>query len=111
MAFYLVGVVFRTDRMLLAGSITAFGTLVIQAIGILLRWWESYRIGYGHARFRIFMNHKSCRLVYQVCFMLFWNFGANKGFRRFSLLFAFLAMACVFFRPIDSNDPTPVPAL
>ena len=113
MAFYLVGVVFRTDRMLLAGSITAFGTLVIQAIGILLRWWESYRIGYGHAP----LSNLYESLVFAAwSIMLLYVILEFRSKQRvlgvFPSLFAFLAMAYASFSDqIDSKIQPLVPAL
>ncbi len=47
--FYLSGVIFRHRPLLIAGGFAGLGTLLIQTAGILLRWKESYDLGYGHA--------------------------------------------------------------
>lgn len=46
---YLAAVVFRYKPLLIAGTITALGGFLIQTAGIILRWMESYEMGYGHA--------------------------------------------------------------
>ena len=46
---YLAGVIFRRRTIMLWGSVTGAATLIIQMAGMILRWRESYQIGYGHA--------------------------------------------------------------
>lgn len=46
---YMAGGVFRQQRLLLFGTFTALGSLLLLTAGILLRWKESYDLGYGHA--------------------------------------------------------------
>ncbi len=113
MTFYLTGVVFHADRMLQAGSITALGTLIIQAIGILLRWWESYLLGYGHAP----LSNLYESLVFAAwSIMLIYVILEFRSKQRilgvFPSLFAFLAMAYASFSDqIESKIQPLVPAL
>lgn len=46
---YMAGGVFRQQRLFLFGAFTGLGSLLLLTAGILLRWKESYDLGYGHA--------------------------------------------------------------
>lgn len=111
--FYLSGVVFRVDRMLLAGTFTGLGTLALQTVGLLLRWKESYQLGYGHAP----LSNLYESLVFAAwSIMLIYIILEFRSKQRvlgiFPSLFAFLAMSYASYSDqIDSKIQPLVPAL
>ena len=111
--FYLSGVVFRVDRMLLVGTITGLGTLALQSVGLLLRWKESYQLGYGHAP----LSNLYESLVFAAwSIMLIYIILEFRSKQRvlgiFPSLFAFLAMSYASYSDqIDSKIQPLVPAL
>jgi len=110
---YLSGVVFRYRPLLLSGTTVGFAALGIQTAGILLRWVESYGLGYGHAP----LSNLYESLVFAAwAIMLIYLIVELKQKQRvlgvFPALFAFLAMAYGSFSPsIDSKIQPLVPAL
>jgi cytochrome c-type biogenesis protein CcsB len=110
---YLSGVVFRYKPLLFAGTVTAGITILIQTIGIILRWIESYQIGYGHAPLSnlyesLVFAAWSIILIYLI---LEWR-SKERALGVFPALFAFLAMAYASFSTsIDSKIQPLLPAL
>lgn len=111
--FYLAGVIFRFRPLLFAGTLSAVATLAVQTSGILLRWQESYRMGYGHAP----LSNLYESLVFAAwAIMLLYLFLEFKSGQRvlgvFPSLFAFLAMAYASFsNSVDSKIQPLLPAL
>ncbi len=110
---YLSGVVFRMRTLLLTGSVVGFGAILIQTAGILLRWHESYVLGYGHAP----LSNLYESLVFGAwAIMLIYLVVEVRTKQRvlgvFPSLIAFLAMAYASFSPdVDSKIQPLVPAL
>jgi cytochrome c-type biogenesis protein CcsB len=111
--FYLAGVIFRYRPLLTAGTFTGLATLVIQAAGMILRWTESYEMGYGHAPLSnlyesLVFAAWSIMLIYLVL-----EFRTKERVLGvFPSLFAFLAMAYASFSTgIDSKIQPLLPAL
>lgn len=110
---YLSGVVFRYRPLLLSGSVVGALTLVIQTAGLLLRWRESYQLGYGHAP----LSNLYESLIFAAwAIMLIYLFLELRTRQRvlgvFPALFAFLAMAYASFSTqVDSKIQPLVPAL
>lgn len=111
--FYLSGVVFRHKPLLTAGTFTALGALIIQAAGILLRWKESYAIGYGHVP----LSNLYESLVFAAWAIIFLYLVLEYRSKQrvlgvFPALFAFLAMAYASFSSsVDSKIQPLLPAL
>lgn len=111
--FYLSGVIFRYRPILFWGSCLGFGTLAVQTAAILLRWKESYDLGYGHAP----LSNLYESLVFAAwAIMLIYLVSEVRTKQRvlgvFPALFAFLAMAYASFSTgIDSRIQPLLPAL
>lgn len=110
---YLSGVVFRFRPLLSAGSVFAVVSLTVQTAGIILRWIESYQMGYGHAP----LSNLYESLVFGAWAIVFIylplerRFG-HKALGVFPSLFAFLAMAYASFsKGVDSKIQPLLPAL
>lgn len=111
--FYLSGVVFRVDRMLLAGTITGLGTLALQTVGLLLRWRESYQLGYGHAPLsNLYESLVFAAWSIMLIYILLEFRSKQRVLGIFPSLFAFLAMSYASYSDqIDSKIQPLVPAL
>lgn len=111
--FYLGGIVFRFAPLLSAGSVFGIATLAIQTAGIILRWIESYQMGYGHAP----LSNLYESLVFAAWAIMFIYLLLERRIRHralgvFPALFAFLAMAYASFsKGIDSTIQPLLPAL
>lgn len=110
---YLSGVVFRFAPLLTAGTFVGLATLATQTGAIVLRWIESYQLGYGHAP----LSNLYESLVFAAwAIMLIYLVMEYRSKQRilgvFPALFAFLAMAYASFSSsIDSKIQPLVPAL
>jgi cytochrome c-type biogenesis protein CcsB len=110
---YLAGVVFRYEKLLAWGTGLGWGTLVLQTGAILLRWKESYGLGYGHAPLSNFYESLVFGAWAIVLLYLLLEIRLKKralGF--FPAFLAFLAMAYASFSPgVESKIQPLVPAL
>ncbi|SMC19976.1 cytochrome c-type biogenesis protein CcsB [Desulfacinum hydrothermale DSM 13146] len=110
---YLAGVTFRSPKALRAASWTALAAVIINVAGILLRWKESYDLGYGHAP----LSNLYESLVFgAACVMgIYLVMEKKTGHRALGVvpsLLAFLAMAYASFSPDVSSRIQPLlPAL
>jgi len=110
---YMSGVIFRFTPLLLWGGRVAMATVVLQAAGLLLRWRESYALGYGHAPLSnlyesLVFAAWSIMLIYLILELR----SKQRALGVFPALFAFLAMAYASFSTsIDSKIQPLVPAL
>jgi cytochrome c-type biogenesis protein CcsB len=111
--FYLSGVVFRVDRMLLAGTFTTVGTLALQTVALLLRWRESYQLGYGHAPLsNLYESLVFAAWSIMLIYILLEFRNKQRVLGIFPSLFAFLAMSYASYSDqIDSKIQPLVPAL
>ena len=111
--FYLSGVIFRYRPLLISGSVVGGGTLLIQTVGILLRWKESYELGYGHAPLsNLYESLVFGAWAIMLIYLIFEFRTKQRALGVFPSLFAFLAMAYASFSPqIDSKIQPLVPAL
>lgn len=111
--FYLSGVIFRYRPLLISGSFVGGGTLLIQTVGILLRWKESYELGYGHAPLsNLYESLVFGAWAIMLIYLIFEFRTKQRALGVFPSLFAFLAMAYASFSPqIDSKIQPLVPAL
>lgn len=111
--FYMAGILFRYRILLILATFTGIITLTIQTWGIILRWVESYEMGYGHAP----LSNLYESLVFAAWAIMFIYLILELRSRQRSLgvfpsLFAFLAMAYASFSTqIDSRIQPLVPAL
>jgi len=110
---YLSGVVFRAKRLLTAGTLCAAATIVVQTIGIILRWVESYGLGYGHAPLsNLYESLVFAAWAIMVIYLVFELRSGQRALGVFPALFAFLAMAYASFSTnIDSRIQPLIPAL
>jgi cytochrome c-type biogenesis protein CcsB len=110
---YLSGVLFRHRPLLVSGSVVAGLTLVMQTAGVLLRWRESYQLGYGHAP----LSNLYESLVFAAWAIILIYLMLELRIKQrvlgvFPALFAFLAMAYASFSTqVDSKIQPLVPAL
>jgi len=103
---YFSGVVFRFAPLLRWGGIVGFVVLAVQSTGIVLRWVESYAMGYGHAPLSnmyesLVFAAWAIMLIYLI---MQWRTGQGS-LGVFPSLFAFLAMAYASFSTsVDSKS-------
>lgn len=111
--FYLGGVVFRFAPLLSAGTVFGTATLAIQTAGIILRWIESYRMGYGHAPLsNLYESLVFAAWAIMFIYLLLERRIKHRTLGAFPALFAFLAMAYASFsKGIDSTIQPLLPAL
>ncbi|MBW1926905.1 MAG: c-type cytochrome biogenesis protein CcsB [Deltaproteobacteria bacterium] len=112
-ALYLIHWIFRVQKVGLLATIVTAGGLVIQTTGIILRWVESYKLGYGHAPLSnlyeslVFFAWMTV-LVYLV---MEWRV-KRRVIGAFATPFASLAMAYASFSPEIEDEIQPlIPAL
>ncbi len=110
---YFAGTIFRHKPSLLAGTILGWLTLGVQTIGLLLRWWESYQLGYGHAPLsNLYESLVFAAWAIMLVYLVVEQRSKQRSLGLFPALFAFLAMAYASFSPsIDSRIQPLVPAL
>jgi cytochrome c-type biogenesis protein CcsB len=110
---YFSGVIFRHRRIMIWGSITGAATLAIQMVGILLRWRESYQIGYGHAPLsNLYESLVFAASAIMLIYLVMEYRTKQRALGMFPALFAFLAMAYASFSTSVSSKIQPLlPAL
>ena len=110
---YLSGVLFRYRPLLISGSVVAGFTIIIQTAGILLRWQESYDLGYGHAPLsNLYESLVFAAWAIMLIYLIFEMRTKQRVLGVFPALFAFLAMAYASFSTqVDSKIQPLVPAL
>jgi cytochrome c-type biogenesis protein CcsB len=110
---YLSGVLFRYRPLLISGSVVAGLTLLIQTGAILLRWRESYELGYGHAPLsNLYESLVFAAWAIMLIYLILELRTKQRVLGVFPALFAFLAMAYASFSPqVDSKIQPLVPAL
>ncbi len=111
--FYLSGVVFLQKSLLRWGSISAWIVLIILSAGILMRWIESYQLGYGRAPLsNLYESLVFAAWSITLIYLLLEMRHQHKALGLFPMLFSFLAMAYASFSPgMDSVIRPLVPAL
>ena len=111
--FYLAGVVFQFRPLLSAGSVFGMVTLGVQTAAIILRWVESYQMGYGHAPLsNLYESLVFAAWAIMLIYLLMERRIKQKALGVFPSLFAFLAMAYASFsKNVDSRIQPLLPAL
>jgi len=111
--FYLLFIVMKRPTLGTLGTLSLVGGFALQTIGIIIRWVETYRIGYGHAPLSnlyeslIFFSW-TIAIIYFVMELRL----KNKSIGAFVLPIIFLLMAYASFSPNISSQIKPlVPAL
>ena len=110
---YLSGVIFRCKPLLLAGTLTGAASLIIQTIGLGLRWHESYQLGYGHAPLsNLYESLVFASWAIMIIYLVFESRSRQRALGVFPALFSFLAMAYASFsKDVDSKIQPLLPAL
>ncbi len=110
---YLSGVIFRYRPLLRIGTFFGLGTVVIQTAGIILRWIESYGMGYGHAPLsNLYESLVFAAWVIMILYLVLEFRTGQRALGVFPALFSFLAMAYASFSTgVDSRIQPLVPAL
>jgi cytochrome c-type biogenesis protein CcsB len=110
---YLAGTVFRSSRLLLSGTVLGWSTLLVQTAGILLRWWESYQLGYGHAPLsNMYESLVFAAWAIMLVYLVLEHRTKQRVLGVLPALFAVLAMAYASFSPsIEAKIQPLVPAL
>jgi cytochrome c-type biogenesis protein CcsB len=110
---YLSGVIFRRRTIMLWGSVTGAAALAIQLAGIILRWWESYQIGYGHAPLsNLYESLVFAAWAIMLIYLVMEYRTKQRALGVFPALFAFLAMAYASFSTgVNSKIQPLLPAL
>ena len=112
-ALYLTHWIFRVQKVGLLATVVTVGGLVIQTVGLGLRWIESYQLGYGHAPLSnlyeslVFFSWMTV-LVYLI---IEWQV-KQRVIGAFATPFASLSMAYASFSPnIEDKIQPLIPAL
>ncbi len=112
-ALYLIHWVFRVQKVGLLATFTTAAGLALQTAGIIMRWVESYKLGYGHAPLSnlyeslVFFSWVTI-LVYLI---IEWKI-KQRVIGAFATPFASLAMAYASFSPRVEDTIQPlIPAL
>jgi len=110
---YLSGVIFHRRTIMFWGSVTGAATLAIQMAGIILRWWESYQIGYGHAPLsNLYESLVFAAWAIMLIYLVMEYRTKQRALGVFPSLFAFLAMAYASFSTgVNSKIQPLLPAL
>jgi cytochrome c-type biogenesis protein CcsB len=110
---YLAGVIFRRRTIMFWGSVTGAATLAVQMAGIILRWRESYQIGYGHAPLsNLYESLVFAAWAIMLIYLVMEYRTKQRALGVFPALFAFLAMAYASFSTGVSSKIQPLlPAL
>jgi len=110
---YLISWIFRVDKVGLLGTFATVVGFLAQTIGILLRWVESYQMGYGHAPLSNLYESLVFFSWMTILVYLFLEFRLkNRVIGVFSTPFASLAMAYASFNPNVTDEIQPlIPAL
>jgi len=110
---YFSGAIFRNRTALLVGTIVGWITFSVQTVALLLRWWESYQLGYGHAPLsNLYESLVFAAWAIMVVYLILEQRSKQRSLGLFPALFAFLAMAYASFSTsIDSRIQPLVPAL
>ncbi len=110
---YLSGVIFRYGPLLRVGAFFGLGTVAVQTAGIVLRWIESYRMGYGHAPLsNLYESLVFAAWAIMLIYLVFEFRTRQRTLGVFPSLFSFLAMAYASFSTgVDSRIQPLVPAL
>ncbi len=112
-SFLYIGVLIFKARFLgKIATIFTIGALLVQTIGIGLRWYESYQLGIGHAP----LSNMYESVVFFAWTIVLFYLGVefrfkNKSIGAFAIPLAFLAMAYASFAPINRGITPLVPAL
>ena len=109
---YIAMLVFRSSKIGVAATAITIISVMLQTIGIGLRWVESYQMGIGHA---------PLTNMYESVVFFAWTIGIiyiglewklrTKTIGAFAIPLAFLAMAYASFAPINKGINPLVPAL
>lgn len=112
-ALYLIHWVFRVQKVGLLATLTTAAGLLLQTAGIIMRWVESYKLGYGHAPLSnlyeslVFFSW----LTIVVYLIIEWKI-KQRVIGAFATPFASLAMAYASFSPRVEDTIQPlIPAL
>lgn len=111
--FYLSGVVFRYKPILLLGTVAGVVSLATQTAGVVLRWVESYQMGYGHAPLsNLYESLVFASWAIMFIYLVFERRSKQRALGIFPAFFAFLAMAYASFsKGVDARIQPLVPAL
>lgn len=110
---YLIAWVFRVEKVGILGTCATVIGFLAQTAGILLRWMESYQMGYGHAPLSNLYESLVFFSWMTILVYLFLEFRLkNRVIGVFSTPFASLAMAYASFSPNVNDEIQPlIPAL
>lgn len=110
---YMAGGVFRQKQLFFVGSMVASGSLILQTAGILLRWKESYDLGYGHAPLsNLYESLVFAAWAIVLIYLVLEYRTKQRSLGIFPCLIAFLAMAYASFSTnVDAKIQPLLPAL
>jgi cytochrome c-type biogenesis protein CcsB len=113
MLLYLSGIIFRYRPLLVSGTFVGGGALVLQTAGLLLRWKESYALGYGHAPLsNLYESLVFAAWAIMLLYLILEFRIKQRTLGVFPSLFSFLAMAYASFSTsVDSKIQPLLPAL
>jgi cytochrome c-type biogenesis protein CcsB len=112
-ALYLIHWIFRVQKVGLLATVVTVGGLVIQTTGMILRWIESYQLGYGHAPLsNLYESMVFFAWVTILVYLIIEWQVKRRVIGAFATPFASLAMAYASFSPDIRDEIQPlIPAL
>jgi cytochrome c-type biogenesis protein CcsB len=111
--FYLISMVLKKEGIGVLGGWLLRAVFLVQTVAIILRWVESYQLGYGHAPLSN-LYESLIFFAWTIALLYIWIEWKTKAktIGVFATPFAFLAMAYASFAPNISDRIQPlVPAL
>lgn len=109
---YIGALVFNTKKLGIFATVFSYIALVIQTAGLLLRWYESYQMGIGHAPLtNMYESVVFFAWVIVLLYLIVEYKSKTRAIGAFVVPFAYLAMAYGSFAPIDRGISPLVPAL
>ena len=110
---YLSGVIFHRRTIMLWGSVIGAAALAIQMAGMILRWWESYQMSYGHAPLsNLYESLVFAAWAIMLIYLVMEYRTKQRALGVFPALFAFLEMAYASFSTgVNSKIQPLLPAL
>lgn len=110
---YLIHWIFRVNKVGILATLVTVGGFLMQTAGIIMRWVESYQLGYGHAPLsNLYESLVFFSWITILVYLFIERRVKNRIIGAFSTPFASLAMAYASFSPRvqDSIQPL-IPAL
>ncbi|OQX62957.1 MAG: c-type cytochrome biogenesis protein CcsB [Desulfococcus sp. 4484_241] len=113
MVCYMSGLIFKSKIASKAGTVITIIAAVCNLLGIIIRWAESYKLGFGHIPLsNLYESLVFFAFAVSVVYLVFEARFSTRAFGAATTLFAFLALAYASLKPGAGQEIQPlIPAL